>query len=55
VDAAMQGHARQLGMSQMVTADDLAKVVVFLASPIAFSVSGEAISASGGWGAAMSI
>ena len=51
----MQGHAEQMHMSRMVTAGDLAHVVVFLASPLAFSVSGEAISASGGWGAAVSL
>jgi NAD(P)-dependent dehydrogenase (short-subunit alcohol dehydrogenase family) len=50
-DAAMQQQADRLGIGRMVTSEDLAKVVVFLCSPIAFSVSGEAISAAGGWGA----
>ena len=29
----------------------LAKALAFICSPVAFSVSGEAISAAGGWGA----
>jgi NAD(P)-dependent dehydrogenase (short-subunit alcohol dehydrogenase family) len=54
-EAAMEEQAKRMNMSRLVTAGDLAHVVVFLASPIAFSVSGEAIAASGGWGAALSL
>src|SRR5690349_16389064 len=47
-DAVMQQQAERMGISKMVTAEDLARVVVFLCSPLAFSISGEAISAAGG-------
>jgi NAD(P)-dependent dehydrogenase (short-subunit alcohol dehydrogenase family) len=50
-DAAMQQQADRLGIGRMVASEDIAKVVAFLCSPVAFSVSGEAISAAGGWGA----
>ena len=50
-DAVMQAQAQRMGIGRMVTAEDLARVVVFLCSPLAFSISGEAISAAGGQGA----
>ena len=49
-DAVMQQQAERMGIGRMVTAEDLARVVVFLCSPLAFSISGEAISAAGGQG-----
>jgi NAD(P)-dependent dehydrogenase (short-subunit alcohol dehydrogenase family) len=49
-EAALQQQADRLGIGRMVTSEDLARVVVFLCSPIAFSVTGEVISAAGGMG-----
>jgi NAD(P)-dependent dehydrogenase (short-subunit alcohol dehydrogenase family) len=54
-DDVLQQQAQRLGIGRMVTAEDLAKVVVFLCSPLAFSISGEAISAAGGQGASVSL
>jgi enoyl-[acyl-carrier-protein] reductase (NADH) len=54
-DAVVGQQAQRLGIGRMVTAEDLAKVVVFLCSPLAFSISGEAISAAGGQGASVSL
>jgi NAD(P)-dependent dehydrogenase (short-subunit alcohol dehydrogenase family) len=54
-DAVLQQQAERMGIHRMVMAEDLAKVVVFLCSPVAFSVSGEAISAAGGSGGAVSL
>jgi NAD(P)-dependent dehydrogenase (short-subunit alcohol dehydrogenase family) len=54
-DAVLQQQAERMGIGRMVMAEDLAKVVVFLCSPIAFSISGEAISAAGGSGGSVSL
>jgi NAD(P)-dependent dehydrogenase (short-subunit alcohol dehydrogenase family) len=54
-DAVMQQQAQRMGIGRMVTAEDLAKVVVFLCSPLAFSISGEAISAAGGQGGSVTL
>ena len=54
-ESVLQQQAERMGIHRMVMAEDLAKVVVFLCSPVAFSVSGEAISAAGGQGDAVSL
>lgn len=54
-EAVLQEQASRMGIARMVMAEDLAKVVVFLCSPVAFSISGEAISAAGGQGGAVSL
>jgi NAD(P)-dependent dehydrogenase (short-subunit alcohol dehydrogenase family) len=53
VDEVMRQQADQQPMKRLVEAADLANLVVFLCSPLAFSVSGEAISAAGGQGPAV--
>jgi enoyl-[acyl-carrier-protein] reductase (NADH) len=51
----LQEQAQRMGIARMVMAEDLAKVVVFLCSPLAFSISGEAISAAGGQGGSVTL
>jgi len=54
-ESVLQTQAERMGIHRMVMAEDLAKVVVFLCSPLAFSVSGEAISAAGGQGGSVTL
>jgi NAD(P)-dependent dehydrogenase (short-subunit alcohol dehydrogenase family) len=53
LEEVMAQHAERTANHRLVMAEDIANVVAFLCSPLAFTISGEAISASGGSGPAV--
>lgn len=53
VDDVMEGVAQGMAIRKIVTSDEVADVVTFLASPRAISITGEAIAAGGGVGTAV--
>jgi len=52
-DAYLEGLRQRSVIRHLVTAEDVAQVVTFLCSPLAVSITGEAISVSGGVNADM--
>jgi enoyl-[acyl-carrier-protein] reductase (NADH) len=48
VEALMKAQAEQQLIKHLVTAEDVANLVVFLCSPLAVGITGEAIAVNGG-------